>query len=138
MPGLDGTEAIADDELLYRRVPHSTGWYDGTRLDRMAFNPRPDDTTGISLFRAKYKSVEEAARGREGKQYFVAVLRAGDLRQNGIDIRPAPLEDDPGHAEITTLTYQNRKTATARQQMAMLAGRLCLRVEGPFPTSSNK
>ncbi|HUY33417.1 MAG TPA: hypothetical protein VMV69_11770 [Pirellulales bacterium] len=28
MSSIEGAEPIADDELLYRRIPVSTGWYD--------------------------------------------------------------------------------------------------------------
>jgi hypothetical protein len=130
----DIRDPISDAELLYRRVPESTKWYLNGRLDRRAFNPREDDTTGISVSRAGYKTIEEAARGQAGRRYFVAVLCAGDLRRSGLELRPDPLPDDPGHAEITSLTYANRKSTLARQQMSLLAGPLCLRVEGPFGT----
>lgn len=78
----DGTEPVADHELLYRRIPAASGFYDAQvdpNPSSLAFRPTKSDTTGLSLSRAKYKSVEETGRGREGKRYFVAVLRAGDL-----------------------------------------------------------
>lgn len=135
MPEPDGTEPIADDELLYRRIPESTGWWDGGQLDRIAFNPRKDDTTGLSVSRAKYTTIEQAAQGREGKRYFVAVLRAGDLRAHGISVEPAPLPGDPGHAEITSIRHEKPKSDRTQNQMMLLATALCLRVEGPFPRS---
>lgn len=64
---VNGTETIADDELLYRRVPESTGWYDPATgvLDSRTFAPhKTNDATGLSVSRAKYKSIEEAAKGR--------------------------------------------------------------------------
>lgn len=133
MPEPDGTEPIGDDELLYRRVPESTGWWDGRQLDRVAFNPRKHDTTGLSVSRAKYTTIEQAARGQQGKRYFIAVLRAGDLRSHGISVHPAPLPGDPGHAEITSLKYEKPKADWTLSQMMLLATALCLRVEGPFP-----
>jgi hypothetical protein len=39
----DGTEPVADDELLYRRIPVSKGWYDEKGLSAEAFGPRPDE-----------------------------------------------------------------------------------------------
>lgn len=76
-----GSEPISDDELLYRRVP--IRWYDpstGRPFDE-AFAPhKENDLTGLSVSRAKYKSIEQAARGMPGKRYYVATLRAGDLR----------------------------------------------------------
>jgi hypothetical protein len=136
MSAPQGTEPIADDEVLYRRIPASQGWYaPGTTppLSEAAFGPTKHDSTGISVSRAKYKTLEEAACGREGKRYYVAVLRAGDLRAQGIEVIPRPLEGDPGHGEIPGLTYDNRKSDQALEWKVLLAHQLCLRVEGPFP-----
>lgn len=125
---------IDDSELLYRRIPQSTGWYDPT-IDSQpsphAFKPRESDATGLSLFRAKFKTIEDAARGQLGKKYYVAVLRAGDLRARGIDIVQRPPED-PAHCEIVNLTYANRKDDRSEEIKVVLAHELCLRVEGPF------
>src|SRR5437879_9708207 len=98
MPAPLGSEPVADDELLYRRIPASLNLYDRNSEPALlpdAFRPNANDTTGLSLYRSKYKSIEEAARGREGNTYYVAVLRAGDLRSAGIDIAPRPLPGDP-------------------------------------------
>lgn len=139
-----GIEPIEDDEILYRRVPASTGWYDPVegRLKPEAFGPhRTQDSTGLSLARAKYKTIEEAAEGRPGKSYFVALLRAGDLRQRGIDVVPRPeLPDgrcDPAHAELPDLNSATRKADITLERMRMLAYESCLRVQGPFATGGN-
>jgi hypothetical protein len=132
----NGIEPIADDELLFRRVPASTMWYDPvTRtLKPEAFGPsRERDSTGISFSRQKYKSAEIAARGRPGKTYYVAVLRAGDIRRLGIDVEPRPEPDDPGHAELPQLNAGNYKETTTLERQRVLVS-LCLRVEGPFET----
>jgi len=100
-----------------------------------AFRPRKDDLTGLSICRAEYKSVEEAAASEwPGKIYFVAVLRAGDLRACGMEVVPRPLEGDPGHAEIASLNYDHRGDNDAIQWKKRLAHELTLRVEGPFPS----
>ncbi|NQT41348.1 MAG: hypothetical protein HQ581_27920 [Planctomycetes bacterium] len=136
MPADDGTEPIADEELLYRRIP--AAWYDpdvdpSVALD--AFRPRKDDVTGLSICRAKYKSAEEAAASeRPGKIYFIAVLRAGDLRRCGMEVVPRPLEGDPGHAEISSLNYRRRRDKNVIEWKKLLAHDLALRVEGPFPS----
>lgn len=98
----DDSEPIADDEVLYRRVPASMGWYSPEMgLDPRAFAPhKTNDATGLSISRKKHKTVEEAARGQPGKSYYVAILRAGDLRKQGIAVEPRSLPGDPGHAEM--------------------------------------
>lgn len=136
----DAVEPIDDDELLYRRVPASTGWFDPvTRvLKPEAFGPHKQrDLTGISVTRARYKPVEEAARGQLGKSYFVAVLRVSDLRQANYVVTPQPNVPggyDISHAELPDLNAANYKAAETLQRQRELADRLCLRVEGPFET----
>lgn len=132
---VDGTEPITDDEELYRRIPVSMNWYDPATapyLSPKAFRPRQDDETGLSVYRAKYKSAEEVGKSGRGKRYFVGVLCAGDLRKQEIMVIPKPaLPDDPGHAELPGLRYANRKETEDLQ--LLLAEGLCLRIEGPFP-----
>ena len=130
-------DAIDDEEILLRRVPASTGWYRPDQdppLEPEAFRPNRNDTTGISLSRESYTTMEQAARGRSGKTYYVAVFRAGDLRRAGMEVVPRPVEGNPGHAEIGNLTYGSRKSRQATEWRFLLAERLCLRVEGPFCT----
>jgi len=135
MPVHDGTEPVADDELLYRRIPVSKGWYTQSGLSPEAFDPRQDETSGISVHRDKYKSIKEAAKGKSKKGYYVAVLRASDLRKHGIQVVPRPGPDDPGHAELPGLTCHNRLTPEAQERKLRLAA-LWLRVEGPFPPAT--
>ena len=134
-------DPIADEELLFRRVPASTGWYDQTTsaLNAEAFGPsKKRDTTGISVSREKYKSIEEAAHGQPGKSYYIAVLRAGDLRRHGIEVVPrpeTPTGHDPAHAELPGLNASNYNTDETVEWQRVLAEELCLRVEGPFFSS---
>jgi hypothetical protein len=139
-----GSEPVEDDELLYRRVPASAGWYDPATgvLNSEAFGPhKTRDASGLSVARAKYKSIEEAAQGQPGKSYFVAVLRAGDLRQRGIDVVPRPDlpagQRDPAHAELPDLNSAVRKADQTLERQRILAEKLSLRVEGPFATSGD-
>jgi len=134
----NGTEPIADDELLYRRVPASTGWYDPATglLNPEAFAPhKTHDVTGLSVSRAKFKSIEEAAKGRPGKLYYVAVLRAGDLRRIGIEVVPRAQPDDPAHAELPDLNSGNRKADETLERQRLMAEELRPRVEGLFALS---
>jgi hypothetical protein len=132
----NGVEPIADDELLFRRVPMSMLWYDPvTRiLKPEAFGPnKKRDTTGISVSRQKYKSAELAARGRPGKAYCIAVLRAGDIKRLGIMVEPRPITNDPGHAELPQLNAETYKDSATLERQRQLVS-VCLRVEGPFET----
>jgi hypothetical protein len=130
----NGLDPIADDEILYRRVP--ANWFDATShrpLDQ-AFAPNKDrDITGLSLSRAKYKTVQEAALGQPGKTYYVAVLRASDVKQIGMAIEPRPTPNDPGHSEFPDLRADNRKDGVTLERQQRLV-ELCLGIEGPFIT----
>lgn len=136
MPLIDGTDPIDDEEILYRRIPVSQGWYNSNadpHPSPQAFRPRDDDITGISLCRGGlYNTVEQAGHGPSKKGYFVAVLKAGDLRKLGFDVVPRPNDVINGHVEIPALTASNRDTDSALNIMTALANKLCLRVEGPF------
>ena len=136
----ESLELIDDDEVLFRRVPVSTGWYhpeEEPPVEPEAFRPNKNDATGVSLSRARYTPIEEAASGRPGKSYYVAVLRAGDIRAAGMEVVARPLEGSLGHAEITSLTHDSRRSRQAIEWRYFLAHRLCLRVEGPFHTPSS-
>jgi len=89
----------------------------------------------LSVTRADFVPVEQAAQGQSPKGYYVAVLRVGDLRARGIDVVAAPVEGNPGHAEIPCLTYEGAQGTPCRETMVLLANELTLRVEGPFPAA---
>ena len=132
-----GEEPIADDEILLRRIPVSTGWYNpstGT-LYSQAFDPhRTNDTTGLSLSREKYKSVQDVATGPSKMGYYVARLLARQLRSAGIEIVPRPNMEsgyDAAHAELPDLNSANRKEDLTIERMEALSS-LKIEVLGPF------
>ena len=131
----DGTEPIEDDERLFRRVPVNPRYFDPAvdpRPTPLAFRPRNEDATGLSLSRAKYKTMEEVAANPRGSSYYVAVLIAGELRARGIRVEPNPVPGDPGHAELPDLRYDNRSTDQAEEWQVSLATELS-EMRGPFP-----
>ena len=132
----DACEPITDDEELYRRIPVSQNYYDPSISEPpspKAFRPRKPDETGLSIQRAKFASVEEICTNDGGRRYYVAVLRAGDLRERGIEVVPRPERGSPGHAELPRLRYENRRNTECEELQVMLARELCVRVVGPFP-----
>jgi len=132
-----GHEPITAEERLYRRIPVSQNWVSESReLDPQAFAPNSKrDETGISISRAKYKSLADAAKGMPAKSYFVAVLRAEDLLAAGIVVESRPLEGDPGHAELAQLNSADRKSDRCLELQRTLA-RLVVSIEGPFTTDA--
>ena len=73
IPAAEGP--IGNDEILYRKIPVSTGWFDANGVSPQAFKPRECDTDGISVDRAKHRTIAAAAQGQSARGYVVAVLR---------------------------------------------------------------
>lgn len=132
-------EEIGNDEIICRRVSANSGWYDPERREVKpeAFKPRVGDV-GVSVDRLAsdahpdFRSTRESAAGQAGKQYYAVCLSVAFLRDHGIEVVPRPLGDNPGHAEIADLTYEDRKTDRSLEIMTFLAHDAVLRVEGPF------
>ncbi len=132
MSTADEADPIDDDEVLYRRVPVSMDWIDQHGVSAEAFAPRKDDSSGLSVYRARFLRLEDAARGASKKGYYVIELRAGDLKNAGIGVVPAPVDDTRGHAEIPVLRYQNPESNASMELRQLLADKLVVQVHGPF------
>lgn len=132
MSTADEAEPISDDEILFRRVPVSKEWVDEHGVSAEAFAPRKDDLSGLSIFRAKFLPLAEAARGASKQGYYVLELSAGDLRGAGIGVVPAPVADKPGHAEIPALKYARPESNASLEMRQLLADRLVRKIHGPF------
>ncbi len=104
--------------------------------------PRRDDTEGISFDRAKspshpeFRSLEQAAKGRSPKGYYVVVFKVGGLRHRGLTVEADALEENPGHTLLTDLTHENRKDPHSLEKMLLLAHQLVVSVKGPFKAES--
>lgn len=146
MSDVESPTLVEDDEFIFRRIPIRPGWYDPASgvLMRQAFNPRNDDTTGLSVTRAHSERhpdfltpAQDAALGTNTSGYYVAVLGVGDLRKAGIEVVASPdLPQNPGHAHLPQLTYDSRRSDESIDTMERLSTSLTLRVEGPFPSSA--
>ena len=133
----DGSEPVSGDEILYRRIPADTGWYDpdqGDKASPHAFRANRRDTDGISFHRGKYATAEEVcAKGREGKRYYVAELVASELFASNLRVDPDPLGHDPGHCVLRDIHWDNASTDEVKGLKVLLAERLTRRVIGPYP-----
>lgn len=132
MPEPLGQEPIGDDEFLYRRIPVSTNWCSGGELSPEAFDPRKDDLSGISLTRSKYRTPHESAVGSSRRGYYVAACSVRKLREAGFHCAPEPIEDNPGHAEITDVRFGNRESDRTKELKLQLANLFKDNIQGPF------
>ncbi len=132
----DDSTPIKDDELLYRRMNVKLNYFDpdlNAPPSPRAFRPHGSrDETGLSMFRSQfYETVGQVAENERGAQYYIAVLRAGDLRARGIRVEPRPVPRlGRGHAELPDLRSDNRRDT---DEIQALLAELCIRVEGPYP-----
>lgn len=128
---------IDEDELLYRSISVRSGHYENGILSAQAFHPNSRDKTGISVFRAKYRPIEEAV-GPSPDGYYVAVLHAGELRSRGIAVEPQPDVGngviDISHAELPQITRALKKSTEVAELKEILVELSNRRpIEGPIP-----
>jgi hypothetical protein len=104
-----GGEYIADDEILLRRIPPGSAWFEPPdRISSFNFKLKPDET-GLSVYRARIVDclqVLQKPQAIPGSR--LAWTTAGEIRalKNAkgeplhLDVVAVADEDDPGHAEI--------------------------------------
>lgn len=100
---------IADDEVLYRRIPLAENWFQPPdRITTANFKLQTGEL-GKSVYRAGIVDAANVLNRPEVKyECRVAAATAGQIRaaKNGkgeplnLDVVPVNDEDDPGHAEI--------------------------------------
>ena len=100
---------IADDEVLYRRIPPGESWFQPPdRISSGNFKLQGDEL-GISVYRAITVDVAgvlskpEAIAGSRVAQTTAGQIRAASDTKGdplGLDVVPVDDENDPGHAEI--------------------------------------
>jgi hypothetical protein len=106
---MDEREPVEDNESVYRRIHGS--FFDPSvpvPIRRGAFRPNPTDTTGLSVFRARFlqpASILANIDPAKATSYYVARLSVRDLRNLGLTVVPEPAVDGPpGHAVIPELS----------------------------------
>jgi len=113
---------IADDEVLYRRIPPGKDWFEPP--DRISsFNFKlPPEKLGISVYRASVVDVLAVLRKPDAKprsgvaQATVSKVRAAQDRKGTLDLDVMPVDDenDPGHAEIRGQALRERAKTAAK------------------------
>jgi hypothetical protein len=129
----DQSSPVDDSEFVYRRVHRS--FVDealALPIQPAAFRPNPNDTTGLSVFRARFvqpadtlTAVPEAKRG----EYVIARIAVRDLLRLGLSLKPDPDPDGPpGHAIIPELSWpaysaDKKHLKVVQLELATLASR---------------
>lgn len=125
-------DPITDDELVLRLV-----WRDHYRagdpltIKPMAFKPRRDEVTGISVFRMECLSTPSQALQalpdpEKRAQYIIVALPIALLITLGLSVTTDRIESVPGHAllrELNFIAYSQNKAIwlPKTEQLAKLA-----------------
>ena len=134
-------EPVTSDEFLVRCI-----WTFNYKpalaqpIVREAFEPRKDETDGISVFRlACLTSAEqalEAFAANKQDRYALALLPVTEIEKLGLSVVPAKIDVVPGHAvlpelNITMCIADRAKCRAVQKQLAMFANRSIVRVPKP-------
>ena len=122
---MDELEPVNDSEFVYRRI-HPNFYRSAMPIAVMleAFRPNRNDSTGLSVFRARFAQPEDCLPLDRAKRagYFVARLAVADLRNFGLTVQPDPLPGGPrGHAVIPELSWGSYEGDRARWRPTLLA-----------------
>ena len=108
--------SISDDAIVLRRVAHDQQFFD-QRVGRLrpatsAFRQdSPDGLTSVYLMAETTPAI--VAGG--GSQAYLAAVRVGILRENGLGIIRTPESGGPGHCDVTGRKTRGRLTRIVRQ-----------------------
>jgi hypothetical protein len=122
---MDEHQPVDETEFVYRRI-HRVYYQADLPLpiQPAAFRPTPNDTTGISVFRARLvQPAATLANVDAGKQneYYVARLAVRALRNLGLTVVPDPVPNGPaGHAIIPELSWQSYQADKRRLKQVQL------------------
>ncbi len=104
------SDPITAQEFVLRRIhKNQVILTSPTPIQRNAFEPKPRDDTGISVYReAIVSAAAVAAAGAKAGEYYVARLAITDLIRLGLTLIPDPQPGElPGHCVIPELTWQS-------------------------------
>ena len=129
-------QPLADDEILFRRIPAKPEFYDPVGgIRELAVKPTQNDTDGLSLSRECVGPAGTAATGPAGREFFVASFRVSELiGRIGLTV----VADRDDHAVITDLTHDLRRSKDPAvgdrlTEMYKQLVRAVVEVTGPFP-----
>jgi hypothetical protein len=120
MPPLDN---VGSEEIVLRHIPGGTTFQaPGPRITSKNFVLRPDrGETGVSVSRAGITSAADLLTriGDPASGSRIASAAVAAIRRLGLDVVPAPIDADPGHAEIRSDT-SSLEDQEVRRRLAKL------------------
>lgn len=128
------TTPVFRGEVLLRTVPNSIGYYTADtpdwKINPNAFEPRPVDLDGISLFRLDFVTeVQLAARSTSATGVRVARISVREILAHNLSVTPSPnLSGPAGHVVIPEMPFVKKTAQTKDRKNAIrdLAAKLSL------------
>lgn len=129
----DESTPVSPDEVVIRLI-----WGKFIKLNRpvpvseQAFQPRADETDGISVFRMACLNVPGDAltviAPEKRDKYVLAMLPVAEILALGLTVVPAKVDAVPGHAvlpelNVLTLTSDGARGKDWRKRLAVIASR---------------
>lgn len=108
---MDEQQSVDASEFVYRRIHRHHYQADlSIPIQRAAFCPNQNDTTGLSVFRAAFVQPVGTLVNIEADKrnnYYVARISVQDLNRLALTVVPEPDSNGPlGHAIIPELSWQ--------------------------------
>jgi len=128
----DEASPVSPDEMVVRLI-----WKDfhkpgqAVSIGEGAFRPKPNETDGISVFRAAClddtRDVLAVIAPEKRDKYALALLPVSELLALGLTVQPARIEALPGHAVVPELNITGIPTGpagkTLLRQLAAIAAK---------------
>src|SRR5438128_4306885 len=108
---MDEHEPVDETEFVYRRI-HPNFYNPALRVAVLpeAFRPSRNDTTGLSVLRARFAQPRDTLANRDPAKvrgHYVARLPVREMQELGLTVEPDPMPGGPpGHAIIPQLSWQ--------------------------------
>ncbi|MAS94427.1 MAG: hypothetical protein CMO55_14605 [Verrucomicrobiales bacterium] len=115
--------------MLYTRNYYNS---ETNHVELNAFRPEKHDTDGVSVsFKPPRTDEQEGLSGRNPGGYEVATIPEKALESHQISVREDPTPENPAHAIIPELRYENRRSDRAYELMKALSDAVT-EVTGPY------
>jgi len=130
-------DPVTPDEFVLRLI--WTTHYKAARevvLREQAFEPRSNETDGISVFRVACLAIPEDALAvmapEKRDRYALALLPVSELLLLGLTVQPSPIKSVLGHAVLPELNIVSTKAdrphwRTIQKSLAIIASKYTLR-----------
>lgn len=142
---MDGTEPVADDEVILRRIPPSKLGIATTKEVSKGGHRATSATLstdqgeeGLSCSRLAITSPQQllnqlSDQGKDLEGWTVCRMFVRDVRALGLDVVPRPVQNDLGHCEIVdadSKPYPNSKKSKLAKKTRIMTDEEIIRLKG--------